>query len=67
MKDKSNQSEKDTKEGSNLQIAGDLVAGLSTIWMFFSKELSKDSNADLIGLGSIEFLCDLCCDFIHRK
>lgn len=27
MKDKSNQSEKDTKEGSTLQIAGDLVAG----------------------------------------
>ncbi|XXG66081.1 hypothetical protein AAC387_Pa05g3630 [Persea americana] len=27
MKDKSNQSEKDTKEGSTLQIAGDLAAG----------------------------------------
>lgn len=31
MKDKSNQPEKDAKEGSTLQIAGDLVAGLSTI------------------------------------
>lgn len=33
MKDKSNQPEKDSKEGSTLQIAGDLVAGL--LLLFF--------------------------------
>lgn len=68
MKDKSNQPEKDSKEGSTLQIAGDLVAGLLffffitilvaglfLIWIFSSQELSKESNADLHGLGSVEF------------